>query len=71
MGVLMEHCLAIKFRMHLNKNTVEIILLLQEALGNEVLEVSMIKRWHKIFLDGGEYQDDHHWRGPSWGVHSH
>ncbi len=42
----------IKFWAHLKKNTVEIILLLQEVIGNELLVVSTIKRWHKMFLNG-------------------
>ncbi len=42
----------IKFCMHLKKNTVKIISLLQEAFGNEVLGISMIKRWHKMSLAG-------------------
>ncbi len=35
-------------------NTVETSLLLQEAFENEVLGVSTIKRWCKIFLDRRE-----------------
>ncbi len=37
--------------MCLKKNTVETILLLQEVFQNEVLGVSTVKRWHKMFLD--------------------
>ncbi len=63
------------------KNTVETILLLQEeAFGNEVLGVLTIKRWHKMFRrvqthgrkpktysHCNKYQChcDHHQRGPS------
>ncbi len=40
--------------MHLNKNTSEIILWLQEVIENEVLGMSTIQSWHKMFLDRKE-----------------
>ncbi len=40
--------------MCLKKNTVETIFLLQKVFRNEVLRVSMIKRWCKMFLYGRE-----------------
>ncbi len=43
-----EQRYAIKFCVHLKKNTVETILLLQEAIGNRVLGVSTIKMWHNV-----------------------
>ncbi len=38
--------------MHLEKNYVETILLLQGAFGNEIFGVLMLKKWHIMFLDG-------------------
>ncbi len=58
-----EQCYAIKFCMLLKKNTVETILLLQVAFGNEVLGVLMIKRWHKMFLNGRELAKFEPWYG--------
>ncbi len=51
MDMSMEQHYAIKFCVHLKKNTVETNLLLQEAVRNEDLMVSMNKRWHKMFLE--------------------
>ncbi len=51
MNVSAEQRYTIKFCMGLKENTVETILLLQEAFGNKVSGVSMIKRWHKMFRD--------------------
>ncbi len=54
MDVLVEQCYAIKLCTCFKKNTVETILLLQETFTNKVLRVLMIKRWHKMFMYGGE-----------------
>ncbi len=54
MDVLAKQHYVIKFCVRLKKNTVETILLLQAAFGNKVLGMSMIKRWHKMFLNGRE-----------------
>ncbi len=63
MDMLAEQHYAIKFCVHLKKNTMETILLLQDVFGNEILGILMIKRWHKMFLDGRELVEFELWGG--------
>ncbi len=71
MDILVEERYAIKFCRRLKKNTVETILLLQEAFGKEVLGVSIIKRRHKMFLYDRESAGFEPWCGKSKIVCSH
>ncbi len=70
MDVLVEQHYVIKFCVPLEKNTVETILLLQEAFLNNVLGVLAIKWWHKMFLDDKELKEFEPHGGKLKTVHS-
>ncbi len=52
MDVSVEQHYVVKFCVFKKKkSTEETIFFLQQAFENEVLGLSMVKRWHKMFLD--------------------
>ncbi len=68
MDVSAEQCCVIKFCMRLKKIPSEILALLKEAFGKEMLGDSTIRRWHKAFIDGRESAEFEPRGGALWTV---
>ncbi len=52
MAMSMEQCYAMRFFVCLNKMKKEMIVLVQEAFGDDILHESSLQRWYRAFESG-------------------